>query len=130
MASKKRNIPLKKGVNPVVDSALWVGSGVLLASAIGLDWYYQSMALALRMSGWILMLCLLFSLILATQHGQGWREFARLAWVELRKVTWASRRETTQTTWVVAAFVVLASLILWGMDALLSMLVNVLSDLI
>ena len=36
--------------------------------------------------------------------------------VELRKVVWPTRQETIQTTLIVVAMVVVAALILWGLD--------------
>ena len=48
----------------------------------------------------------------------------------MKKVTWPVRSEVIQMTWVVAAFVAIASLILWSMDAFLSMLISVLSDFV
>jgi preprotein translocase subunit SecE len=44
--------------------------------------------------------------------------------VEIRKVVWPNRTETTQTTFIVAAAVIVASLILWGLDSLFSLLMK------
>jgi preprotein translocase subunit SecE len=50
----------------------------------------------------------------------------RLVWsylvganVERRKVVWPTRQETVQTTLVIAVFVLLASLLFWGLDSAL-----------
>ena len=43
---------------------------------------------------------------------------------EIRKVIWPNRTETTQTTLIVTAAVLVASLILWGLDSLFSFLVK------
>jgi preprotein translocase subunit SecE len=37
---------------------------------------------------------------------------------ELRKVVWPTRKETTQTTMLIAAITVIVGLALWGMDSL------------
>ena len=95
--------------------------------AVLLDWHYSDVAFVVRIACWLLFVCGLVPLVLVTQKGKAWREFARLAIVELRKVTWPSRSETVQTTWVVSIFVLVASMILWGMDALLSSVVQYLS---
>ena len=46
------------------------------------------------------------------------------SFVEIRKVIWPNRTETTQTTLIVTAAVLAASLILWGLDSLFSFLVK------
>lgn len=43
---------------------------------------------------------------------------------ELRKVVWPTRQETTSTTIVVIAMVILVSLFLWMIDAILASLVQ------
>jgi len=39
--------------------------------------------------------------------------------VERRKVVWPTRQESVQTTLVIAIFVVIVALIMWGLDSLL-----------
>ena len=43
---------------------------------------------------------------------------------ETRKVVWPSRKETMQTTGLVVAFVIVMALFLWGVDAILTWLVQ------
>ena len=45
---------------------------------------------------------------------------------EIRKVVWPNRTETTQTTLIVLAAVIVASLLLWGLDSLFSFGLNLL----
>lgn len=40
-------------------------------------------------------------------------------WVELRKTTWPTRQESVQTTVMIAVVVLIASLLLWGLDSVL-----------
>ena len=128
MAVKKKDQNLHKV--DIVDSALWGAFFATLLLALSLDWYYQSVALPLRVSGWILTACVMLPLGCATEYGHKKLAFLWSSIVELSKVTWASREETIQTTWIVAIFVLLTSMLLWGVDALLSMFVNSLSRLI
>ncbi|MEO5376812.1 MAG: preprotein translocase subunit SecE [Magnetococcus sp. DMHC-6] len=44
--------------------------------------------------------------------------------VELRKVVWPTRKETTTTTIVVFSMVILVSLFLWLVDAILALIVR------
>ena len=48
--------------------------------------------------------------------GQRFLAFAREAIVEAKKVVWPSRKETTQTTGLVFAFVVVMAIFLWLTD--------------
>ena len=51
-----------------------------------------------------------------TEKGRAVFEFTKEAHVEVRKVVWPTRQETMQTTLIVAIFVVIMALILWGVD--------------
>jgi len=53
---------------------------------------------------------------LVSAKGRDLREFLSESRFELRKVVWPTRQETTRMTWVVAAVVVILSLILAGFD--------------
>jgi len=50
--------------------------------------------------------------------------FLRQARQEIGKVTWPTRKETTQTTLIVIAMVGLVAIILWALDGLLAWLVR------
>lgn len=51
--------------------------------------------------------------------GQRFFAFAKDAWAETRRVVWPDRKETTQMTMIVFAFVVAMALFLWVVDKLL-----------
>ena len=55
-----------------------------------------------------------------SRYGGEFREFAVSARVELRKIVWPTRNETTMTTVVVFAFVAIAGLFFWGLDVVLA----------
>ncbi|WP_439859913.1 preprotein translocase subunit SecE [Pseudomonas sp. MBLB4136] len=61
---------------------------------------------------------------LQTAKGQVFTELAKEARVEIRKVVWPTRQETTQTTLIVVAVVLVMALVLWGLDSLLGWLVS------
>jgi preprotein translocase subunit SecE len=54
-----------------------------------------------------------------TAQGKAVIAFSKDARLELRKVVWPSRPETTQTTLMVIVLVIVMSLILWGIDTFL-----------
>ncbi|MBN9428671.1 MAG: preprotein translocase subunit SecE [Burkholderiales bacterium] len=48
--------------------------------------------------------------------GQRFFAFAKDSWAEVRRVVWPTRKETTQVTLIVFAFVVAMALFLWLVD--------------
>jgi|SRR5581483_6770304 len=73
---------------------------------------------------------LLVSFVLAaavawtSDAGKRFYAYAQEAIAETKKVVWPSRKETTQTTGVVVAFVIVMALFLWIVDALLAWVVE------
>ncbi|MEX0941248.1 MAG: preprotein translocase subunit SecE [Pseudomonadales bacterium] len=57
---------------------------------------------------------------LQTEQGRAVWNLAKEARVEVRKVVWPTRQETTQTTLIVVVVVFLVGLLLWGLDSGLS----------
>jgi preprotein translocase subunit SecE len=51
-----------------------------------------------------------------TAPGQRFFVFGRESWVETKKVSWPTRKETVQTTGIVFAFVVVMAIVLWLTD--------------
>jgi preprotein translocase subunit SecE len=60
------------------------------------------------------------AIALQTEHGRAAWNLAKEARVEVRKVVWPSRQETTQTTLIVVLVVFIVGLLLWGLDSGLS----------
>jgi len=48
--------------------------------------------------------------------GQRFFAFAKDSWTETRRVVWPTRKETTQMTLIVFAFVVVMAIFLWAVD--------------
>jgi len=61
---------------------------------------------------------------LQTMKGQKFLGMAKEARVEIRKVIWPTRPETTQTTLIVLAAVAIVALLLWLIDSLLSWIIQ------
>ncbi|MBC3948912.1 MULTISPECIES: preprotein translocase subunit SecE [Pseudomonas] len=61
---------------------------------------------------------------LQTARGKAFFVLAKEARAEIRKVVWPTRQETTQTTLIVVAVVLVMALLLWGLDSLLGWLVS------
>lgn len=97
----------------------WIFIFAVVAAGIWANYRYSQIDWALRLAGWILLVCLLLFVALQTATGRAIWRFSKEARGELRKVVWPTRTETMQTTMVVVAMVVVMSLILWGLDSLL-----------
>jgi preprotein translocase subunit SecE len=106
------------------DTSLWIIIGVLTAAAIVADRYFSEVVLALRLAGWIIFACILVFLIALTEKGKSFWKFIKDVRMEMRKVVWPTRQETTRTTLLVAAMVVVAALIMWGVDSILLVLIG------
>lgn len=110
------------------DVCLWISIIFLISTAVIVDYFFSnSVVWALRLSGWIVLMCILALLVFKTASGQKFWVFAKEARVELRKVVWPKREETIRTTMIIGAMVIVTSMILWGMDSVLLLLVNWLS---
>src|SRR5690606_35438306 len=61
------------------------------------------------------------AIALQTRMGKSAAAFIRGSQIEVRKVVWPSRQETTQTTVMILIVVLLLGLLLWGLDSVLLM---------
>lgn len=106
------------------DKLLWILILILTAAGVFANYYFGELAWALRFTGWIILICVLLGLAALTVQGKKTWAFAKNARIELLKVVWPTREETTKITMVVAALVLVASIILWGIDSVLLWMVG------
>lgn len=124
---KKNNpkiVSIDAGRDPRFNVVMWVTVLLLIVGGIFANTYYSQIAWAIRAAVGIVILALALLIALQTSAGQQVWIFAKGARIELRKVVWPTRQETIQTTLVVVAMVVIAALILWGIDTLFFWLVG------
>jgi preprotein translocase subunit SecE len=107
-----------------LDSLKWFVVLVLIAAAVGGNMYYAEFSLLYRVLGLVVFAVVATMVAVQTNKGAAFWRLAKEARVEIRKVVWPTRQETTQTTLIVVAFVFVMSLILWGLDTLLGYLVS------
>ncbi|MBR0573557.1 MULTISPECIES: preprotein translocase subunit SecE [Pasteurellaceae] len=127
VSEKTAEITLKsKGVN----TFLWVIAITLLAvAAVGNVYFTTHFGLLVRV---LLMVGLLVAgLVIAALTNEGIRaiRFLKESRLELRKIIWPTRQESTQTTFIVIAITVVVSLALWAMDSIIVQLVTFLTEL-
>jgi preprotein translocase subunit SecE len=107
-----------------LDILKWVVvAALVLAGAVG-NAYYAEQSLLYWVLALIAVAAVAGLIALQTHQGRALWTLVNEARVEIRKVVWPTREETTQTTLVVLALVFVMSLILWGLDSLLGLVVS------
>ena len=108
----------------IQSKALWVVGLSLISLAVWGNSYFSEVGLLYRVLGVITILLLSMFVLKFTIFGNQTFNLLIQSTTEIRKVIWPNRTETTQTTLIVTAAVLVASLILWGLDSLFSFLVK------
>jgi preprotein translocase subunit SecE len=101
-----------------LDSFKWVVVALLLIAGFVANIYFSQTPWGIRGAVGIIWLVVVIAIASWTSQGQKAWKFIRAARVELRKVVWPTRQETTQTTLVVIAMVAVTAVFLWGLDTL------------
>ena len=104
--------------------AFWVLSLSLISLAVWGNSYFSDIGLLYRVLGVVGILLLSMFVLKFTIFGSQTFNLLLQSSTEIRKVVWPNRTETTQTTLIVTAAVLVASLILWGLDSLFSFLIK------
>ena len=112
------------GVGASLDWLKWGLVAIIVALAVYANWYYQEQSLFLRVLGLLIAGAAAFLIAVKTEKGNAAWNLIKEARSEIRRVVWPTNNETTQTTLVVLVMVFIFSLILWGLDSLLSWLVS------
>lgn len=107
-----------------VNIALWLVVIALVAATIFGNNYFGAESLLYRVLG-ILALSIVTAIIaFQTIQGKAFWQLLKGSRAEIRKVVWPSRQETVQTTLIVSVVIIIAGLLLWGLDTLLSWLAS------
>ncbi len=100
-----------------------VALAVVAAIAGVVGFYYLSDKPALMRAGVLVAgLALAVLLLWTSTSGREFLNFAKEAVRETKKVVWPTRKEATQITAIVFAFVLVMAIFLWGTDKLLEFL--------
>ena len=108
------------------DIARWTAVTALLLTAVGGFYYFADQALLYRVLGLVALFAAAAAIAVGSAHGQRFVGFMREARGEVRKMVWATRAETLQTSLVVFAAVIVMALFLWLLDRVLSWAVSLL----
>ena len=104
----------------VLDWAKWAVAIALISAGIFGNWYFQEQSLLSRVLALVGLALFAGFVAFQTNRGRALWSLLREARAEIRRVVWPTRQETTQTTFIVLALVLVFALILWGLDSLLS----------
>ncbi|MCL6689548.1 preprotein translocase subunit SecE [Pseudomonas citronellolis] len=106
------------------DILKWLLVAVVVVVGVVANQYYSAQPLLYRVLGILVLAAVAGFVALQTVKGRAFFTLAKEARAEIRKVVWPTRQETTQTTMIVVAVVLVMALVLWGLDSLLGWLVS------
>ena len=109
------------------DTLKLAGAGALILIALAAFYLFANHSLLVRVIGLLIAAGAAVAIALKTEPGAETLEFLRGSRSELRKVVWPTRAETTQTTLIVIAMVVIMGILLWLLDVLLLWLVRLIT---
>ncbi|MCF6212130.1 MAG: preprotein translocase subunit SecE [Gammaproteobacteria bacterium] len=100
---------------------------VPLVAGIGVYYYFGDQPAWIRVIGLLVAGGVSIMIALQTELGRMAWAFRREAIIEVRKVVWPTRKETTQTTLVVVVVVIFMAILLWLLDMFLAWAVRFLT---
>ncbi|RJG12236.1 preprotein translocase subunit SecE [Pseudomonas cavernicola] len=106
------------------DLLKWLAVAALVVVGVVGNQFFSGEPILYRVLGLLVLAVAAAFVALQTTKGQAFFGLAKEARVEIRKVVWPTRQETTQTTLIVVAVVLVMALLLWGLDSLLGWLVS------
>jgi preprotein translocase subunit SecE len=92
---------------------------LVLGAGVGGFYYFEDESQLLRVIGMLAVAAVAFFIVTTTDVGRRSLGFVREARVEVRKVVWPTRQETTQTTIAVLIMVFIVAIMLWLFDMFL-----------
>jgi preprotein translocase subunit SecE len=102
----------------------WIAVAAMIMAGIYLNSYFSSESLLLRTVGLVVIAGFAGWIASLTIKGRALIDLCLEARVEIRKVVWPSRQETTQTTIVVLIVIFIVAIILWLLDSMLNGIIS------
>ena len=109
------------------DTFKLLGAGAIVLIALAAFYLFAGHSLLVRVIGLLAAFGVAVAIALRTELGAETLEFIQGARTEVRKVVWPTRAETTQTTLIVIAMVVIMGLLLWLLDVVLFWLIRLIT---
>ena len=106
------------------DVIKWVVVALIVSVGVFGDSYFSAEPVLYRAIALVVLALVAGFVALQTSKGKAFWSLLKEARIEIRRVVWPTRQETTQTTMIVVAVVLVMALILWGLDSLLGWIVS------
>jgi preprotein translocase subunit SecE len=110
------NPPTVETVSTGADKAKLVGAALLLVASIVAFYYLGRQDLWVRIGALLVLMAAAVGLFFTSESGKQLIGFSRDSAKEVKKVVWPTRKEATQMTGYVFAFVFVMALYLWLTD--------------
>lgn len=107
-----------------MDVLKWIVVAVIVLVGVAGNHYFAAESVLYRAVALVALGLVAGFVALQTTKGKAFWALLKEARIEIRKVVWPSRTETTQTTLIVVAVVLVMALILWGLDTLLGWIIS------
>ncbi|MBE0468409.1 MAG: preprotein translocase subunit SecE [Methyloprofundus sp.] len=112
------NVQVNK-VTSSIDVLKYFLSLVLIIAGVAAFYYFSEYLQLYRVLAVVAVIVASLAIMITTSIGRSSLAFSREAKQEVRKVVWPSRSETTQTTLMVFAMVIIVGFIMWILDTFL-----------
>ena len=109
------NVQTETGAS-ALDKVKLILAIVVLIGGIAGYYYYPELSVLIRAGGVLASVVIAIVIVMQTAMGRDMWQFIQTSRVELRKVVWPNRQDTTQTTLAVIVFVIILGLFFWGLD--------------
>lgn len=110
-----------------MDAVKWGAVALLVAAAVIGNQYFDAYSVLYRAIAVVIAIGIALFVAAQTTKGKAAVTFAAEARLEVRKVVWPTRQETTQTTLIVFAVTALVALCVWLLDMGLVKIVNLIT---
>lgn len=107
-----------------LDSLKWLLVAALVAVGVWANSYFAAESVLYRVTGLLVLAAVAGWVAVQTSKGSAFLALCLEARTEIRKVVWPTRTETTHTTLIVVAVVLVAAIILWALDSILSWVIS------
>ena len=112
----------KESGSNTLDTLKWVFALAIFGLAVFGNSYFVEVAFLYRVIGVLILFIFGLVILAATNFGSNSIKLIKESRIELRRVVWPTRMETTQTFLVVFVSIILLCLFFWGLETLLSFL--------
>ncbi|MFT6616810.1 MAG: preprotein translocase subunit SecE [Halopseudomonas sp.] len=107
-----------------LDIPKWIVVAIIVVAGVYGNHYFAAEPVLYRALALVVLGLVAGYVALQTSKGKAFWALLKEARIEIRKVVWPTRPETTQTTLIVVAVVLVMALILWGLDTLLGWIIS------